>query len=164
DLLNPLAQDLRAAGGDFCAALSNQNFGKPVFSNTIDPDTLQGSGTRGADWQIGASVQQELLPRVSVEIGYFRRWLQNFLVTDNLSVLPAAFDRFSITAPADPRLPGGGGYVIPDLYNVSQAKFGQTNNFVTFSGKVAEQYQRYNGLMLNLSARPRNGLTLQGGV
>src|SRR4029077_17698997 len=109
DLLNPAAQDLRTGGGDFCAAISNQNFGKAVFSNTIDSDILQGSGVRGADWQIGASVQQELLPRVSIEVGYFRRWLQNFLVTDNLSVLASDFGTFSVAAPLDPRLPGGGG-------------------------------------------------------
>src|SRR4029077_8640089 len=88
----------------------------------------------------------------------------NFLVTDNLSVLPSDFDPFSVTAPLDPRLPDGGGYVVSNLFNVVPSKFGQTNNYVTFSGKVAEQYQTYNGLMINLSARPRNGLTLQGGV
>ena len=48
--------------------------------------------------RISASVQQELLPRMSVEVGYFRRWLQNFLVTDNLSVLASDFDGFSVTA------------------------------------------------------------------
>ena len=53
---------------------------------------------------------------------------------------------------------------VADLYNVVPAKFGQTNNYVTSDAKIGEQYQRYNGLMINLSARPRNGLTLQGGV
>jgi hypothetical protein len=164
DLLNPAAQDLRGGGGDFCAALNNQSFGKPVFSNTIDDGILGGSGVRGADWQIGASVQQEVLPRFSVEIGYYRRWLQNFLVTDNLSVLASDFGTFSITAPADSRLPGGGNYAISNLYNVAPGKFGQTNNYVTSADQFGQQYQRYNGLMINLSARPRNGLTLQGGV
>ena len=164
DLLSPAAQDLRAGGGDFCAALSNQNFGKPVFSNTIDPDILGGRGVRGADWQIGASIQHELLPRFSVEVGYYRRWLQNFLVTDNLNVLPSDYGTFSVTAPSDPRLPGGGGYVISNLFNVVPAKFGSTNNYVTSAEKYGEQYQRYNGLMINVSARPRNGLTLQGGL
>jgi hypothetical protein len=164
DLLDPAAQDLRAGGGDFCAALSNQSFGKPVFSNTIDPDILHGAGTRSADWQIGVSVQHEVVPRVSVEVGYFRRWLQNFLVTDNLSVVASDFDAFSVTAPLDPRLPGGGGYVISNLFNVTPSKFGQTNNFVTSDAKIGEQYQRYNGVMLNVTARPRSGLTLQGGV
>ncbi len=38
---------------------------------------------RSGDWQIGASIQQEILPRVSLEVGYYRRWLQNFNVNDN---------------------------------------------------------------------------------
>ena len=112
DLLNPAAQNLTAAGGDNCAALSDQNFGRPTtFSNSIDPAVLGGWGVRSGDWGIGASIQQELLPRVSAEIGYFRRWLVNFNVNDNRRVTAAQFDRFSITAPADPRLPDGGGYV-----------------------------------------------------
>ena len=109
DLLNPAAQNLSAVGGDVCGAFANQNFGTTRFSSSIDPAILDGWGVRGADWQIGVSIQQEVLPRVSVEAGYYRRWLQNFLVTDNLSVTAADFDPFSITAPADPRLPGGGG-------------------------------------------------------
>ena len=54
-------------------------------------------------------MQQEVLPRVSVEVGYFRRWFQGFVVTDNLAVTPADFAKFSVVAPQDPRLPGGGG-------------------------------------------------------
>ncbi len=164
DLLSTAAQDLRASGGDFCAALTNQNFGKPVFSNTIDSAILGGWGTRAADWQIGASVQQEILPRTSVEIGYYRRWLQNFIVTDNRLVTPDDFGSFSITAPSDPRLPGGGGFVVSGLYNVVPTKFNQVSNFVTAASAHGDQYQRYNGLMINLNARPRSGLTLQAGV
>ncbi len=39
---------------------------------------------RPYDWQFGASVQQELLPRVSLEVSYNRRWFGNFFVTDNI--------------------------------------------------------------------------------
>jgi len=165
DLLNPAAQNLTAAGGDNCAALSDQNFGRPTtFSNSIDPAVLGGWGVRSGDWGIGASVQQELLPRVSAEIGYFRRWLVNFNVNDNRRVTAAQFDRFSITAPADPRLPDGGGYVLSNLYNVTPALFGQTDNLLTDAGSFGEQYQVYNGVQLNVTARPRNGLTVQGGL
>ena len=108
---------------------------------------------RSNDWQIGVSVQQQVLPRVSVEVGYFRRWLNNFTVTDNLAVGPGDFTPYSITAPSDPRLPGGGGYAVDGLYNVVPAKFGQTSNNITLADDFGEQYQRYNGVLLNVSAR-----------
>jgi hypothetical protein len=117
-----------------------------------------------ADWQIGASVQQELLPRVSVEVGYFRRWLQNFLVTDNLSVLASDFDTFSVTAPLDPRLPGGGGYVVSDLYNVVPAKFGQTNNLITQASTFGDPGEVYNGFDIFMNARLKRGVLISGGT
>jgi hypothetical protein len=64
-------------------------------------------------------------------------------------------------APSDPRLPGGGGYMVNDLYNVVQAKFGQTSNNVF---RTTKQVQSFNGMLLSVSARIRDGLTLQGGV
>jgi hypothetical protein len=165
DLLNPAAQNLTGAGGDNCAALSDANFGRPTtFSNTIDPEVLGGWGVRSGDWGFGASIQQEILPRVSAEVGYFRRWLVNFTTNDNRRVTATQFDRFSITAPRDPRLPDGGGYVLSNLYNVTPTLFGQTDNLLTSAGSFGEQYQVYNGVQLNVTARPRNGLTLQGGL
>ena len=49
NLLDGTAQDLRASGGDFCGAFSNRNFGTTTFTNTIDPDILQGWGVRPSD-------------------------------------------------------------------------------------------------------------------
>jgi hypothetical protein len=164
DLLNPLANDRRSAGGDFCGQLSNLNFGRPIFSGAFDPDVLEGSGVRPADWQIGVSVQQKLVTGVSVEIGYFRRWLQNFTVIDNLAVSAADFDQFSVTAPSDPRLPGGGGYSVTGLYDVSPARFGQTNTLTTLARKSGSQTSIYDGLLIQASARTANGITLQGGM
>ena len=43
--------------------------------------------------------------------------------TTDRSINPADFDEFSITVPLDPRLPGGGGYVISGLYDIQQEKF-----------------------------------------
>jgi hypothetical protein len=164
NLLNRAAQDLRPVGGDSCGALDNQSFGTSNFSNTIDPAILGGWGIRPADWQIGVSIQREIVPRVSVEFGYDRRWLQNFVVTDNRAVAASEFTPFSITAPSDPRLPGGGGYVVSGLYDVIPERFGVTDNYVTDAKNYGEQYQVYDGLLLNVSARPRNGLTLQGSI
>ena len=87
------------------------------------PNLLNGWGIRPNDWQIGASVQQQLAPRVSVEVGYFQRWLQNFTATDNLPVVaPPTSRRSASRRRRDPRLPGGGSYAVTDLYNVVQAE------------------------------------------
>ena len=81
-------------------------FGKEVFTSNVDPAAMGGWRVRPSDWGLTASVQQEVLPRVSVEVGYTRRWLQHFVVTDNLVVTSADFGQFSVTAPSDSRLPG----------------------------------------------------------
>ena len=84
NLQNPSLQDNRASGGDLCGA-QPATFGTSVFTSTTDPALLKGWGVRPGDWGFGVSVQQQLLSRVSVEIGYNRRWLDNFVVTDNLA-------------------------------------------------------------------------------
>src|SRR4029434_196346 len=85
DLRNMQAQDLRAAGGDFCGQ-GNLNFGNFVTpTTTYDPAILSGWRKRPYDWNFGWQVQQQLLPRLSVDVGYFRRIFGNFAVTDNLA-------------------------------------------------------------------------------
>ena len=44
---------------------------------------LEGWGKRNSDWQFSAGVQHELVPRVSVDVSYSRRWWGNFFVTQN---------------------------------------------------------------------------------
>ena len=157
DLLNP---DLNAE----CGPINDRNFGTTTLSRNFDPAALQGWGVRPSDWEIGVSVQQEVLPRVSVEVGYFHRWLKSFFVDDNLATSPSDFTPFSIVAPADARLPGGGGNTISGLYDGSPTKIGQVNNLFESADKFGEWYQHYNGFLLNVTARPRSGLTLQGGL
>jgi hypothetical protein len=164
DLRNPQAQDLRAGGGDFCGATSNLNFGLPVFTTTFDPDMLAGWGKRQYDWNFGIQVQQELLPRVSVNVGYYTRWFGNLFVTQNRATTAADYDTFSITAPEDPRLPGGGGHTISNLYNVTPALFGVTDNFQTYSRNFGTQLRRWNGVEINFNARTPQGVTFQGGT
>jgi hypothetical protein len=165
NLRDPLAQNLVASGGDICGQMNALTFGTTTPTTAaIDPKILQGWGVRSNDWQIGASIQQQVLPRVSIEAGYFRRWLNNFTVTDNLSVGPGDFTAYSITAPSDPRLPGSGNYVVGGLYNVVPTKFGQTSNNITLASDFGEQYQRYNGMLINVSARLGGGLQFQGGI
>ena len=164
DLTNTAAQNLSATGGDVCGSVPNTNFGKSVFDTTQDPALLSGWGVRSGDWQWGASVQRQIAPRVSVELSYLRRWLLNFVVTDNLAIAAGDFDKFSVNAPVDARLPNGGGYAVPGLYNVNPSKASvAANNLVTLDTNYGGQNQTSNAIALNLSARPRNGLVIQGG-
>ncbi len=164
NLLSPAAQDLRATGGDACGANANLNFGTLVFDSTLDPGLLSGWGVRSGDWQFGASVQQEVLPRVAVELGYQRRWLVNSLVTDNRARGPEDHSVFGVTIPTDSRLPGGGGGVLEGLYNVTPAAATRlTDNYQTLSSNYAGWTQVADSVNLNVSARMGNGLVLQGG-
>jgi len=164
NLLDPASQDLRANGGDFCGPWNNLNFGKYVPGTTQDEDVMRGWGKRGWNWEFATSVQREIIPRVSVDIGYFRRVYGNFIVTDNLLVGPADYDPFSITAPSDPRLPGGGGYVINDLYNLNPAKVGQVQNYQTFASNFGTQIEHWNGMDLTATGRMSNGISFSGGL
>ena len=98
-----------------------------------------------------------------MEVGYNRRWLVNFPVTDNLAVTPADFGAFSVVVPNDPRLPTAGD-TISGLYNVNPDKFGKADNYVTLAETYGGQTQMYNGFLLNVSARPTSGLRLQFGI
>ena len=70
----------------------------------FDPDLITGCDHRQTNWEFSAGVQHELMPRVALDVGYFRRIWANFRVTDNLLVTPADFTQFSMTVPTDPRL------------------------------------------------------------
>jgi hypothetical protein len=164
DLLNPNAQDLQATGGDFCGVISNTSFGKNVLTNNFDPGLLNGWGVRPSDWNVGFSVQQQIGPRSSVEVTYTRRWFHGFSVADNLALQPSDLTPFSIVTPNDPRLPGGGGYVISGLYDVVPEKSGQVNNLIADSRKYGAWYQYFNGMDVTVSVRSSRGVTFAGGT
>jgi hypothetical protein len=168
DLSNPLANGNPAAtpgggGADFCGQISNLRFGQPVLTGNYDPDLLSGWGVRAGDWSFGVSAQQQILQRMSIEVGYYRRSFDGFSLTDNLSLQPGDLTPYSITAPSDPRLPNGGGYTIGTLYDVVPGKAGQINNLATPTEKYGKQYQHFNGVDVTLSLRA-SGFTFQGGT
>ncbi|MBI4266687.1 MAG: TonB-dependent receptor [Acidobacteria bacterium] len=157
DVINP------QANGE-CGRMANVNFGREL-GTTFDPDVLSGWGTREYNWEFSAGVQHEILPRVSVDVAYFRRWFGNFITTDNLAFSPADFDRFGIVAPTDPRLEDASGRTIPDLFELTPASFGRpANNLVTFADNFGDQYENWNGMDVTARARLRNGLLAQGGI
>jgi hypothetical protein len=157
DLLN-----VRANGE--CGALSNENFGTVVTNLTYDTNMLTGWGKRNFNWEVSGGIQRELLPGVSADVTYFRRWYGNFALVNDLAVGPADYDKFTITAPRDPRLPAGGGYPV-EGYDLKPAKFGvAAQPFVTLSRKYGKQRDYWDGVDATVNARPREGLFFQGGV
>jgi hypothetical protein len=163
DLLNPLAH---SRGGDMCAAWNDLNFGNPSpLTTVINPDLLHGWGVRPYDWQLGVSVQHEVVPRVSVEVSYNRRWWGNYTITDNQTRAAGDYDPWIATAPVDSRLPGGGGYQFT-MYNLKPA-----NLLVPAQNWVAREidygYARtsyWHGVDTTINARLSNGLLFQGGT
>lgn len=154
---------LLAATNGECGALAASDFGTTRPGATFDPDVISGWGKRFYNWELSAGVQHEIAPRVSVDLGFFRRWFGNFLVTDNSLVSASDFTQFNITAPTDARLPGGGGYQVTGLYDLNPNKVGQVSNLIAFSDNYGKMTRNWNGVDLNVTARPRNGLRLQGG-
>jgi hypothetical protein len=162
DLLNT------AANGE-CGAMDNQNFGKEFFTRTFDPAFINGFGKRPNNWEMGVSVQQEVVPRVGVTVGYFRRWFGNFYTLDNTALLSSDYKQFSVPIPIDPRLPGGGGGAVPGVYNLNPDKVvggtpvrdvaQLTSNF----GDV-DPIENWHGIDTSVNARLRNGLTVQAGT
>jgi hypothetical protein len=147
---------------DECGPMANQSFGGVQVRTIPDPNWIQGWGKRPYNWQMSASVDRELLPGVAVNVGYFRTWFGNQVVTDNLLVTPADFDQYCITAPIDSRLPNSGQQLC-GLYDIKPALFGQVNNLVGLASKYGKYTEHYNGVDININARLPRGARLGGG-
>jgi hypothetical protein len=109
-------------------------------------------------------VQHEIVPRVSVDVGYFRRWYGNFAINDNLAWSASDFDTFSVTAPSDSRLPGGGGYTVSGLKALKENRVGQTNNFTTLAANYGKMIEHWNGVDVSVNTRLANGIFAQFGT
>ena len=151
-----------------CAGLTgnNLNFGGLSGNITqVNQDTLSGWGVRDYDWQWSIGVQQELLPRVSADVAYSRRSFHSFTITDNQARNPSQYDAWTINAPSDPRLPGGGGYPIT-IYTPTQAAANvPAQNYITWETDFGPARSSYwQGVDVTVNARMRQGLTLQFGT
>jgi hypothetical protein len=157
DLMN------REANGE-CARLDNQNLGKAIFSRSFDPDYVSGFGSRPYNWSLGFGVQHEVITGVSATVTFNRNWWGNWYVVDNRATTLADYTPFSIQAPRDPRLPGGGGQTISGLYNLVPEKVGLVDELAQNANKFGEQIENWQGIDVSIVARTRLGLTVQGGT
>lgn len=147
-------------------ALSNNAFGQVNVATKYDDATIRGFGKRRGNWEYSGSITQQILPRLSVDLAYYRRNQINFTATDNLDVAPTDFEPYCVTSPRDPRLPDGGGQQICGLYDIVPTKFGvATNNIVKRVDDLGvSQAEVFDGIDLAIAARPGGGVFLNGGV
>ena len=138
------------------------NCPNPNALTIVSPDVLHGWGVRPVRRQWGVSVQQEIFTRTSLEVGYNRRWFNNFFVNDNINLSPSDFDRTTITAPTNSKLPDGGGYPAACLLPKPTANPAIQNRY-TFASDYGDWTNYWHGLDATVNARLRNGLTLQIG-
>jgi hypothetical protein len=152
DLLNPLLN------GE-CGPNNPSNFGTSNVTTRYADEALT---DRGYNWEGSVSVQHEVMPRVSVNAGYFRRWYGNFLVTDNLNLVASDYTTYCVTAPQDTRLPNGGGYSVCGLYDANRIV--AQNNVITLAKNYGTQTEIFNGVDLGVNMRLPRGIVLQGGT
>lgn len=157
--------ELRTFGANGeCGPIDNVNFGRnnPNATRYAD-DLIRGFNKRDYFWEFASELQQQLREGMSLKAGYYRNWTNHFPplgdvgwntgVTDNLAVTAADFDPFCVTAPRDPRLPGGGGYPICGLYDVAPVKFGLQDNLVVRPSGYGDRSRTGNFFTLALDTR-----------
>jgi hypothetical protein len=160
----PQCNLLSPAPNGECSGWQSPGFGSVVPNATYDPELLEGWGKRNYNWEFSAGVQHEVVPRVSVDVSFFRRWFGNFQMTDDRAVGPSDYDRFTFTAPNDSRLPASGGTLTAVDLKFPQSVSPQ-NLFVTLADDQGVTItDHWNGVDVNANARLENGLTLQGGI
>jgi hypothetical protein len=152
---------LPTANGE-CGAFQNLNFGKnnPRALRYAD-DVLTGS--RESNWDLSTELTHQLTTAVSVSGGYYRNWHSNFQATDNQAVSPEDYDPYCAMAPVDSRLPGGGGYEICGLYDITPEKFGQFEDVVTQASNFGDQTRVNDFLSFSFDTRFAD-VNLGGGI
>jgi len=158
NLLNP------APNGE-CGGWQTPNFGSIVPTTTYDPNLMTGFGKRNYNWEFSAGVQHQILPRVSVDVSYYRRIYGNFQMTKSLAVKPSDFDRFSFTVPSDPRLGSNSGATLSAYDLRFPLPFVPPQYFVTLADdQGVTMTNHWDGVDITGVARLQNGFTLQGGA
>ena len=169
DLLNNAAQGPATGQVDTCAAVigNDANFGQAGAATIVDPELLKGWGVRTHDYQTEITLQQEIVPRVSAEVSYIHRTFHGFFVTNDLGRnYQTDWVNYTITAPTDPRLPGGGDYPITIYLREHHGGDAELPDAVraptATDGKERETF--YDGVNFNVNARMRNGLFVSIGT
>ena len=156
DPLNPLPN------GEILTPNVTPAFGLPAITRFYDDDWAFGWGNRRSNWEFSAAIQQELLPGVSLDFGFFQRNQISLSALDDQAVGPADFVTNSVTVPTDSRLPDGGGGTL-SFYDVRPESVRVPNELRTGADNFGGRSEVWRGFDLTVDARVE-GLLLQGGL
>src|SRR5439155_16377280 len=164
--LTPAPQPHAAAGADGRAtAAGNQpNFGHVAAATIANPNVLHGGDKRPGDYQWAATLQHQIVTRVTGEVSYTRRNFFGFFVTDDLNRnVNTAYEPYTLTGPQDPRLPNGGGYPITVYVPTAAANAIPSKTYLTWERDFGPERDSYwHGVDFTLNARMRNLTTSIG--
>ena len=164
DLSNTRPQNPRTGARDICGAIP-ANFGQAGSAADVAEDTYRGWQNTNYNWEFTGSIEHALRDNIGINFGYFRRIYGNFVVTQNRATPLSDFAQFYVTAPTDPRLPGGGGYEVGPVLDVNPDAVGRAvDNLTTFASAFGTQTQHWNGFDLTTDIRLDNGLIVAGGL
>jgi hypothetical protein len=160
NLRNPLANGT-------CGAISNPSFGTSVAPQTVyDPSIVQGWGVRPFNWEMQFSIQQEVLPRVSVYAGYSRRSFGNLFATKNTAVTNASYTPYCIGLPTAPSITGlplpNGGTQLCGYFDLIRPT--TPANVIQSADNFGGVQDVYDGIDFDVNARLSRGIIVSGGV
>jgi hypothetical protein len=157
DVTNP-------ATNEECGPLSAP-LGSLNVAARYDPSITGGWGVRPNDREIAAGVQRQIGPRAAIDFQFTRHSFGNFIASQDVNHPPAAaFSSFCVTAPADSRLPDGGGNQICGFMDQNPTTF-TTSPFylVQRASTFGDVRDVYTGYDVNANARlPRGGFVSGG--
>ncbi len=134
----------------------NDEIGPSTVSNFgIKAPRFQGADLgRPKNYEFSGSIQREVLPRMQMGVGFFRRTFLDIASQDNTLVSPSDYTPLQI---ADPR---GAGRTIT-IYNLSPTKLGQTNP-VDFNSQQNREW--WNGVEVSSNGRIGDSGRLYAGI
>ncbi len=161
DLTNPNANS--RVPGVQCGPISNPLFGQVATRTTnYDPSITEGWHVRPYNWEMQASVQREIMPRVSAYAGYSRRQFGNLFATRNLNVTNADFTGYCVPIPSDARLEGQSGRQQCGLFDANRII--APNNLVVNSNTIGDGIKDvYDGVDVDVNARLGKNMIVSGG-
>ncbi len=146
---------------------SNPNFGRRADRNPVE------GLARTYNWEYTASIQQQVMPGVSVSAGYFHRTWGDLEVTDRTQITRADYTSFTVPMPSFANDPTLSGVLNPTeiltIYNLNRDKLSvygaplvDYNSTGAFSVTGEADQAWYDGVELSFNARLPKGTVFGG--